>query len=94
MSIVIHKQVLSLEEHQTFTPGGEVRKLLDIQVQRDNACLWYEINTDAGPSFQTEVHITVVGTGFYVPSSPFAYIATTQVGQFVWHWYGKRVFLP
>lgn len=94
MSVVVHKQRLSLAEEQSFTPGGEVRKVLAVQIQGDYACIWYEVNLNAGPSFQTEVHIRVVGTGFEVPPSPFTYVSTTQVGEFVWHWYAKRVFLP
>jgi len=94
VSIVIHKQVLKLAEYQDFNPHGEVRKILDVQYQHGSPCIWYEFNPDAGPSFQTRVEVIVVGTGHPAPPSPYAYVATTQDGRFVWHWYAKRVFLP
>lgn len=95
MSIVIHKQALKpYAEYQDFNPHGEVRRILDIQLQNGIHCLWYEFNPEAGPSFQTQIQVMCVGTGHEVPPQPFTYVSTIQEGRFVWHWYAKRVFLP
>lgn len=96
---VIHKQPLEVTVLQSFRPSGEVLKLLDVQYQNGIPCLWYEVEPgEFSPAGQVEIHLQVVGTGYPCPDVPWAYIATTQVhngqvGNVVWHWYGKRVYL-
>lgn len=90
---VIHKQALKMTVLQSFRPPGEVLKLLDIQIQHGTPCLWYEADPDYSLAGVVEIQIQCVGTGFPCPGAPWSYIGTTQSGEFVWHWYGKRVYL-
>jgi hypothetical protein len=92
VTVVIHKQVLKLQEYQEFTPHGEVRAILDVQLQDHLVCMWYEFDPESGPSFRTNVQVFLVGTGNQPPGHPFSYVATTQVQGFVWHWYAQRIF--
>lgn len=91
MGVVIHKQILANVLIQTFTPGGKVDRLLCVQMQGDDACLWYEVDPSAGPSFQSKISIAIVGTGQDTPPLPYSYVGTTQMhdGTYVWHWYAK-----
>lgn len=93
MSAVIHKQRLDYSVWQGFRSGGRVYRLLTVQVQDGVPCLWYEIEPDAGPSHQSEIHVMIVGTGFEVPEDPYRYVATTQRGTNVWHWYAYSAIL-
>lgn len=60
-------------------PGAQ---LLDVQLQEGMLCLWAKVQ----PSEQTVArYIWMAGTGHVAP--PGEYIATVQVGPYVWHFF-------
>lgn len=58
-------------------------KPLCVQVQKDVACLWAEVEPDKRNSARTFV---MVGNGWEVPEGG-VYIGTVQRSNFVWHYY-------
>lgn len=95
MSIVIHKRALGSTVEQTIEiPGGLVYKLLTVQNQNGLPTLWYEVEPDSHMVTGTTMTIFCVGTGNPPPNDALAsYIATTQDGAYVWHWYGRVITL-
>jgi hypothetical protein len=83
----IHKKFLDIKKGQLFFACQDVIPL-DVQRQKNNFALWYQVNTD---STVVEHQIHVVGTGHELPSGNLEYIATVQDnGGFVWHFYLER----
>lgn len=86
MTLRIHKAQVELEEYQAFQVQGEVRNLLDVQLQGGEYQLWYEVNPDI--DVRSLIQLGITGTGHNVDRR-LDYITTTQQPPFVWHWYGK-----
>lgn len=88
---VIHKFLLEIiDEQKIMMPKGA--EILDVQVQRGEACVWALVNTNEEP---IPHHFTVVGTGQALGAylSLGKYIATFQAGSFVGHvFHGKDFF--
>ena len=77
----IWKEVLTPETHQALSlPAGE--KLLDVQMQGDNCCLWFLCNVSARVELR---RIAIYETGSSLPDDPGEYIATFQSGDYVFH---------
>lgn len=60
-------------------PGAEI---LTAQMQADELCLWAVVTP--GPMTERRT-IEIVGTGNPMPEAERRYIATVQMGAFVWH---------
>lgn len=56
--------------------------LLTAQMQNGNICVWARVNPDS-PSRM--FFFFVVGTGHPMPEGASQYLATVQMGPFVWH---------
>lgn len=81
---VIYKYPLELREHQTIRMH-EGYKILDVQAQDNQICMWCEI--DSGAPLQS-VPFWIFGTGKEMPRCHIGeHIATVQMGIFVWHLY-------
>lgn len=64
-------------------PNGA--RVLTAQMQRDEPCIWAEVNQEAR---HVPRHFRVVGTGNPIPAGvALTYVTTFQQGQFVWHLY-------
>jgi hypothetical protein len=66
-------------------------KIISVQVQNNNICLWAEVNLDK--EFEDR-KIVSVGTGKYIPEGNLHFIGTVQREQFVWHIYEEVMKLP
>lgn len=55
---------------------------LDVQVQNQRMCAWALVDTEQDPS---KVRLTIVGTGERFDPEGKTYIATYQLGMFVFH---------
>lgn len=76
----ILKQALEIVDIQTiFMP--RTAKMLCVQVQREQLCLWYE--SDGSHDYSRD--IAVIGTGNPMPDKKLKYIGTVQMHPFVWH---------
>ena len=65
-------------------PAGA--KILSVQVQRDNCCIW--ALCDDGKNVKSEKReIAIYGTGNPIPDNPWKYISTFQLfgGDLVFH---------
>ncbi len=77
----VWKKVLAKTDEQVIKlPSGS--KILDVQVQDNNWCLWFLCNPAAPLE---ERRIFIHGTGHEVDSRTFSYIGTFQDGAYVWH---------
>ncbi len=80
---VVFKYPLDLVEHQYVNlPLGF--KILSIQVQGNKACMWALVDKT-----QKNVHkgIICVGTGNPIAHNLGDFIATVQMGMYVWHFF-------
>jgi len=87
MAKTIWKYPLVAKDRQTLGIPANA-KLLTVQVQEPefggmpSPMLWALVDTDE----HTEpVELAIYGTGFNLPDDPGQYIATYQMGPFVWH---------
>jgi hypothetical protein len=56
--------------------------VLSIQEQNGQICIWASVN----PTAEHETRrFFIVGTGDYIPETIGAFLATVQVGAYVWH---------
>jgi len=77
----IWKEVLTMGRHQTLSlPSGA--KILDVQMQGNDRCLWFLCNTEAPREFR---QIAIYLTGELLPDKPGKYIATFQDDIYVFH---------
>jgi hypothetical protein len=63
----------------TMPKGAHV---LSIQEQNGQICIWASVNPRAEPEPR---RFFVAGTGFDIPEAAGAFLATVQVGAYVWH---------
>ena len=82
----IWKYPLKLTDEQVvrMPEGGEI---LTAQMQGGTLCLWVLVNNEAPAQGRT---IEVRGTGHPAPNG-CRYIATTQMGQLVWHVFEREI---
>lgn len=62
-------------------------RLLTVQAQGAEMCLWAEVNTEAP---EEKRYFAIFGTGNPMPREmgySDAYVGTVQIGRFVWHLY-------
>lgn len=90
--ITIYKYPLKVIGYQELTLPP-LTKILCVKNQREDICLWAEVDTDLDASIITPIFI--VGTGHPVPEAALEYIGTVQmessIGELVWHVYrGER----
>lgn len=78
---VIWKFPLEITDRQPVVIPSS-RRLLDIQVQGEQPCLWALVDP-ASP--RTTIAIQIYGTGHPVSHASGEYIATFQTGPMVWH---------
>lgn len=79
----IYKYPLQLMDRQTLSmPDGA--KILSIQAQRDQVCLWAMVDENAQEIART---IAIYGTGQPIPDEPGTYMQTFQMagGNLVFH---------
>ena len=79
----IWKQVIQVTNSQSIrAPEGS--KILTVQMQNGNLCIWYQCDETAPCSFRT---IDIYGTGNPIPDNPGRYISTFQMndGALVFH---------
>lgn len=79
----IYKYVLEVTDEQ-FVKMPQGAKILTIQPQNGQLCMWAEVDTDAPIG---ERVIWCYGTGHSIPGWLDAYIGTFHNGLFVWHFY-------
>lgn len=79
----IYKYPIVIQPRQVL-PLPDDYKILHIELQDGVPCLWADIDTE-NPI--TNCVILMFGTGWELPRSPIAHIATLQVGIYVWHFY-------
>ena len=68
----------------------KIVKFLDVQVQDGKVVMWVLCDLNAT---EEEYIIHCIGTGWseiYI-NKPDNYIATTQVGEYVWHFFWERI---
>ena len=83
----IYKYVLLIADEQTIEiPLGS--KILCVQNQKEDLCIWAEVNPKNNLVKRT---FLVIGTGHNTPNSRDNYIGTVQTlnGNLVWHVYEK-----
>ena len=84
----IWKQVLCKTDRQAIDlPVGA--KILDVQVQRGEWCLWYSCGVDLPLEKR---YIAIYATGQEVEALNGDYIGTFQDGPFVWHVFEEDVW--
>ena len=77
----IWKEVLTMGRHQTLSlPSGA--KILDVQMQGNDRCLWFLCNTEAPHELR---QIAIYLTGELLPDKPGKHIATFQNDVYVFH---------
>lgn len=74
-----------LEVSGTQVIEAPIEKILDIQIQNGRPCLWAVVNTDT-PVYHLVVHCFMTGEKD-PPVDKLNYISTTQVGDYVLHWF-------
>lgn len=80
---MIYKYPLKLQDFQELVLPKRAL-ILDVQNQRDQLCLWALVDSNETKSEVVFIHI--IGTGReHIPQSSLRYIATVQMGEFVWH---------
>ena len=85
----IYKYKLDITDRQTIDLPRDA-KLLDIQVQNSDICLWAEIEDDE-VTVPALIECFGTGNGIYEDMGVDRfYIATVQKDGFVWHFY-KRI---
>jgi|LakMenEpi03Aug12_release.lakeMendotaPanAssembly.Ray.scaffolds.fasta_scaffold624439_1 hypothetical protein len=62
-------------------------KIISVQAQGDAICIWAEVDTLAD---KVERLFFSLGTGQPMPDVKCDYLATVQVGEYVWHVYEER----
>ena len=60
------------------------RKILSVQVQNGNACIWAEVDPD---SAREDVDFAIIPTGGSLSEAHPNYLGTFQQGAYVWHLY-------
>lgn len=79
----IHKFKLSITDEQIIQTQG-LGKMLCVQVQNDEICLWAEAFTTMN-SYPRK--ISIIGTGNPMSNTTRNYIGTVQLSGFMWHVY-------
>lgn len=83
---VIHKRKFPLREIiELPIPLGS--KILSIQKQNGEWCVWYLFDTEEKPG---KVHLRTIGTGHPIDARDIKnleFLATVQDGDFVWHFF-------
>lgn len=84
----IYKYKIDIDREQ-FTVRGPIVKLLTVQVQRSQICVWAEIDTDKP---ERAFNILPMGTGWELDKirhfDIMTYLGTVQLyGDLVWHMY-------
>lgn len=80
----IWKYPLRLDAKQVVVMPHEA-ELLDMQVQGDQLVLWAKVQPDTHLASRMERELFIVGTGHDIPSGDLTYVASAQVGAYVWH---------
>ncbi len=76
-----YKLETSVSLPSLFIPEGA--RFLHMDYQRDDLCLWFEVDVTAERDFRT---FQVIGTGHPVPEGG-TYLGTVQQPPYVWHVY-------
>ena len=87
----IYKYTIETVPQQNITMPKKAR-ILDIQVQKDQACIWALVD----PTQETEeVLITTIGTGHDIQTNPGKYVGTYQIdnGNLVFHVFAEQDFI-
>lgn len=85
----IYKYKIDIDREQ-FTIRGPIVKLLTVQAQCSQICVWAEIDTDKP---EREFNILPMGTGWELDKmkhfDKMTYLGTVQLygGELVWHMY-------
>lgn len=70
-----------------FLTVPRFHSLLTVQLQNGSPCLWAEVNPS---SVTLEIEILCFSTGGPGPRPDHKYIATIQIGEYVWHFYVRE----
>ena len=82
-------KLLWREVQPVLLPSGA--KVLTVQFQRDDLCVWAEVDSEATP---VQTFFLIVGTGNPMPDvdmKNFRYLSTVQKDGFVWHVYVEKI---
>ena len=79
----IYKYILDEPENTIIT--HEESRVLHINTQHDNICVWIEVDNET-PKTRT-LGLYLVGTGCEIPSNAIHYYGTALIGAFVFHVY-------
>lgn len=80
----IWRYPLRLDAKQVVVMPHEAR-LLDMQAQGDQLVLWARVQPDRHLASRMERTLHIVGTGQDIPNGDLAYVASAQMGVYVWH---------
>lgn len=70
---------------------GEVKKVLNIQLQDGHAVLWAEVKPNPIGNIDSYLTVDICWTGFQPPDSDFHYVSTIQANNgLVYHYYVKN----
>jgi hypothetical protein len=86
---VIHKYQFNLSDEVEIVVQGYLHKVLSIQQQNGQWCVWVEVGLEDGVT--ARLRLVVVGTGRPVPADAGDHIATVQDGPWCWHFYASRI---
>jgi hypothetical protein len=83
----IYKYPISTDNYMTSWYAPAESKSIYTAIDPNGVpCIWMEVTVDA-PN-DTRYYAVVVGTGYEVPSSEYAYLGSfMEMGTFIWHIY-------
>lgn len=86
MPFIIGKFPLNLDSGVILAPANA--NLISVHVQRDQVCIWGEMDSDARPVSRK---VYVMGTGQVLPPDRGRFLGTvvTEGGALIWHIYDR-----
>ena len=69
----------------------KISRILSIQLQRDQVCVWIEIDDDAA---EVTAEFLPIGTGLEFPkelTETYQYFDSIQENEYIWHFYWRYI---